>query len=118
MKLTTPSKTRKVLAQGQIVTANSSTTIYTVPTGQVAEIRSFTLTNSSASATNVSVNIIPNGGSQAGSNFIVKSVSVPAQDVLPLTDVLTGAVLDGGWFIQVTASIGTAINYAITGEVG
>jgi hypothetical protein len=78
MKLTTPSKTRKVLAQGQIITANSSTTIYTVPTGQVAEIKSFTLTNSSAS----------------------------------------GAVLDGGWFIQVTASIGTAINYCITGEVG
>lgn len=111
--------TGKVLASLQ-VSATTATTIYTVPAASATRIASAAITNVSGSSVNITVGIVPSGGSVNGTHEILHLYPLAAGDTISHKDVvstLDGAVLDTGAFIFVTASTANAVDVVLTGLV-
>lgn len=111
--------TGKILASGQL-TATTATTVYTVPASSAVKIASVALTNTTANAVTVTVNVVASGGSAAATNQILTSYALAGYDVLTHKDVLAaldGAFLDAGAFLTVTAATANAVNFFVTGAV-
>lgn len=61
---------------------NSGEIVYTVPAGTVTIVKDMQLCNNSASNCEISVWLVPNGGSAGDENCIVKNWDIPANDFL------------------------------------
>jgi hypothetical protein len=110
----------KVLAGGQVASATTDTTIYTVPASSATKIATASLTNVTGAAVTVTVSVVPSGSTIDGTRKVLSSYSLAANDTISAEDVLSclkGAMLDAGAFISVNASAATAVNYLLTGAV-
>jgi hypothetical protein len=105
----------KILASGQVPNT-SATTVYTVPASSATKIASAVLCNVTGTAVTVTVAVVPSGQTLDGTRTIVSAYSLAAGDSTSLSE-LVGAMLDAGALISITASVGTGINYLVTGVV-
>lgn len=113
------SMVRRVLASGQL-SATTATTIYTVGANTEAKIGSFSLTNVTGSSVNVTVAVVPSGGSLDATRTVIQTYPLAAGDTITHKDVLSsfdGLILETTAFISVTASTANAVNYLLTGQV-
>ena len=86
------------LAQAAITT--SAVTIYTVPASTRAMVKSIIIANTTGSAVNVTVNLVPSGGSAGTGNQIIPAVALSGNSVFQLD---TAQVMNTGDFISVIA---------------
>lgn len=103
----------QILASGQVAGVGSDTTIYQVPTGKEAKIATATVTNISASATTISLSVVPGGSGLSAANKVWNAVAIAAGQTLELP--LIGAFLETSALISVNAGAAASINYLITG---
>lgn len=106
----------KILASGQVASANTATTVYTVPAASAAKVASASITNTDSSAMTVSVSVVPSGGSVDGTHVVLSAYQLLAGDSTVLTEII-GSMLDAGAFISITASTASKLNYLFTGAV-
>lgn len=106
----------KILASGQIATANTATTAYTVPTASAVKIASASITNTDTSAITISLSVVPSGGTVDGTHVVISAYQLLAGDSTVITELL-GAMLDAGAAISITASTAAKLNYLFTGAV-
>ena len=74
--------TEKQLA---IQAVNSAETLYTVPASTTAIIKDIQICNNSAANCEISIWLVPNGGSAGDENCLLKAWDVPAADFLHWT---------------------------------
>src|SRR4029077_7428246 len=98
----------KVLCATQVAAAE--TTVYTVPANSHVKIAHGVITNVSGSTVNVSVSVVPSGGSASTANRIISVFPLTAGNSLSMKDYLVGAMLGPGDFISVLPSAATAID--------
>jgi hypothetical protein len=103
----------KVLIPAKIA-ESSQTTQYTAA-GVTTIIDKFTATNYSASAANLSVNLVSSGGSAGNDNLITKEKVLQASEVYTFPEIV-GQVLAPGGFISTIAGTGTAITIRSSGR--
>ena len=106
----------KILASGQVASATTNTTIYTVPALSAVKVATFSLTNVTGSDVTVSVSVVPSGGSVDTTHKVVSAFVLPANDSTVVSEV-AGAMLDAGVIVSIYSSAATAINYLLTGAV-
>ena len=102
--------TPKQLAQS--APSASFSTAYTVPGATTTIVKQIMVTNVTAAVANANVNFIASGGSNTVANRVINNYPVAAGDVafFDLTQVLAA-----GGFIQVQASVASALVYTISG---
>jgi len=94
------------IAQAAIGTALA--TLYTVPVASTLLIKDFDICNTTAAAINITVYLVPSGGTAGANNTIVPTYSLPANALMQWAGT---QVLNVGDFIQVIASaVGCTIN--------
>lgn len=86
---------------GQAAITTGVTTLYTVPASTRALLKEFSIANTTASAINVRVFLVPSAGSAATSNAFLYDVAVPANNTLQYDGV---QVMNAGETIQVQAA--------------
>lgn len=106
--------TPKVLCSTQVA-GTSATTVYTTPSSTTTKIMQGTMCNTSGSSVNVSLSIIPSGGSSDGTHKVISTYALAAGDTLSLTPYIGGAMLAAGDFISVICSTGAVIDVVLTG---
>ena len=90
----------------------SAATLYSVPSATVTTVKTVTIANVTATDAQVTIYLVPNGGSAATTNAVLGSVNVSAN---------TTTIIDTAWIIpasstiQAKASAGSAINVHISG---
>jgi len=89
------------MGQGAISTTPTVDTQYTVSTLSRAILKDFDLANTTAAAINVTVYLVPSGGSPLASNTLIPNVSVPANGIVQWSG---SQVMDAGDTIRTTAS--------------
>ena len=92
--------------------SNSATTVYT-STNNTA-VTYMQLTNTSAGALTVDINVIPNGDSLSATNVVAKTLSISATDSYQLYTGGEKLLLANGDTVQVTASAATGINAVVS----
>jgi hypothetical protein len=105
----------KILASQQV--PGSETTVYTVPASSYTRITQGVICNVSGASVNVSLSVVPSGGTAGGTNRVISVYSLTAGNSLSLADYLRGAILGPGDFVSVLASAGSAIDITLTGVV-
>lgn len=95
--------------------ASSATTEYTVPASTTTTIDSFTVTNSTGGAVNITVYLVPSGGSAGPSNVIVSAQAISAGATTVLSS-LANQTLSTGDFISVFASAATSLTIRASGR--
>lgn len=103
----------KVLIPAKIA-ESSQTTQYTA-SGVTTIIDKFTATNYSASAANISVNLVTSGGSAGNDNLITKAKVLQASEVYTFPEIV-GQVLAPGGFISTIAGAATSITIRSSGR--
>lgn len=103
----------KVLIPAKIA-ENTQTTQYTA-TGVTTLIDKFTATNYSATAANISVNLVTATDTAGNQNLIVKTKSLQPAETYTFPEIV-GAALAPGGFISTIASAATAINIRSSGR--
>lgn len=103
----------QILASGQVAGVGTDTTIYTVPVGKEAKIATAVISNVSASATTVSLSVVPGGSGLSGVYKVWNAIAIAAGQTLELP--LIGAFLETGAVISVNAGAAASLNYLITG---
>lgn len=103
----------KVLVPGKTV-ENVQTTQYTAA-NVTTIIDKFTVTNYSASAATISVNLVTSTGTAGNINLITKTKSLQASEVYTFPE-LVGQVLGNGDFISTIAGTASAINMRVSGR--
>lgn len=103
----------KVLIPAKIA-EGSQTTQYTA-TGVTTIIDKFTATNYSASAANISVNLVTSADTAGNQNLITKSKVLQASEVYTFPEIV-GHILASGGFISTIAGTGSAINIRASGR--
>ena len=93
---------------------NTQTTQYTA-TNCKAIIDKFTATNFSASAAEISVNIVTTAGTAGNENLITKTKTLQPTETYTFPE-LVGQVLNSGDFISTLAGTATAINIRASGR--
>lgn len=106
--------TVKVLISPKVA-ENSQTTQYTVPTGVTTIIDKFTATNYSASAAQISVNLVPYGGSAGNSNISPKEITLQPSQTYIFPEIV-GRALSAGSFISTLAGTASSINIQANGR--
>lgn len=97
----------------QAATASTSeTTIYTVPGATTTIVKQIIVANTTGSAANYSLSLVPSGGSAGASNRIIPTTSFPANSttIFDLTQ-----VMDTGDFISHLQGTSAAITVTISG---
>lgn len=84
----------KVLGQQAIATANTDTTLYTVPASTSSVVSTITACNRGSSATTFRIAVRPAGASIANQHYIVYDAAINANDLLSFTLGLTLATTD------------------------
>lgn len=103
----------KNLVPGKTV-ENVQTTQYTA-TNVTTIIDKFTVTNYSASAATISVNLVTVAGSAGNINLITKTKTLQPSEVYTFPE-LVGQVLNPGDFISTIAGTASAINMRVSGR--
>lgn len=93
---------------------NSQTTQYTA-TNVKALIDKFTVSNTTAGAETLSINLVASGGTASNSNKIISALSVPAGDTIIVGE-LSAHVLEAGGFISTIASASSALTIRCSGR--
>ena len=106
--------TPKVLIAAKQAEA-TQTTQYTAPTSTKALIDKFTVTNTSATAASLSVNLVTAGDSPGAANLIVDA-RVIAPDETYTCPELVGQVLETGGYISTLASAASALTIRCSGR--
>jgi ATP-dependent protease ClpP protease subunit len=90
----------------------TATTVYTTPTSTTTIVKQIAVCNTTSSLALVTINIIPNAGSNTAANRIVSTATVAPSDTnfYDLTQVMSA-----GGFIQVTTSVANALTFTISG---
>lgn len=104
----------KILASGRVASANTDTTIYTVPASTAVKLASGVLCNTGGVSATVSVSVVPSGGTVDGTHKVVDSYSLAAHDDTTLPEIV-GAMLDAGAFVSVNVSQAAAVTFLLTG---
>jgi glucose-6-phosphate dehydrogenase assembly protein OpcA len=84
----------KVRAPVAITSANTDTTLYTVPSSTSSVISTITVCNRGSSATTFRIAIRPAGAAIANQHYIVYDAAIAANDLLAFTFGLTLATTD------------------------
>lgn len=110
------SLTQVLLASVQLTTT-AETAVYTVPVNKAVKLAQGSLCNITASPVNVSVSIVPSGGTADTTHRMINSYSLAANDTLPLGDYIGGHMLGPGDFVSVIASTANAVDVILSGAV-
>jgi len=94
---------------------NSQTTQYSTPASTKAVIDKFTVTNTSATAASLSVNLVTTSSSPAASNLILDA-RVIAPDETYTCPELVGQALESGSYISTLASAASALTIRCSGR--
>ena len=94
---------------------NAQTTQYTAGAGVKTIIDKFTITNGTAGAVTLSVNIVASGGAAGAANLVVSAKSVAAGETYTCPE-LVGQILNAGDFISTIASAATSLVIRISGR--
>lgn len=94
---------------------NAQTAQYTSD-GAKTLIDKFTATNTSASNVDLSVNLVPNGGSASASNLVMQTRTLAPGETYTCPE-LVGQVLEDGGFISTLASTASAITIRASGRI-
>jgi len=104
-----------------VALAVTETTILAVPPTATngAELRTIEVSNSAATAANVTIHIVPSGGTAAAGNALLQAAAVPANGTLSLVGlevpVAAGATVSGlGSAVGLNATLG-ALAYPSSG---
>lgn len=103
--------TSKELAPVTGLTA-SAATLYTVPSATTTTVKTILLSNYTSTDRNVTLHLVPSGGSVAAGNKILGEVNVPANTT---TTIDTAIMMPTGAFLSGLASATTSINVHISG---
>lgn len=104
-----------ILYSGQLAdTADHA--IYTPAAGTSVQIETATASNTSGSSANLTLSLVPAGGTADGTHRILSAVAIAAGATLVLKDDLDGVILGSGDSIHAQASAGAAIDLVITGR--
>lgn len=104
----------KVLYSGQLADA-ADHLLYAPAAGASAIVKHGTVCNVSGASVNVTVRVIPSGGSVDGSHTVISAYPLAAGDTLPLGDYLDGCCLGPGDAVHVQASAGGAVDVVLSG---
>jgi hypothetical protein len=109
----------KVLGSGQVASATTDTTVYTVPASTATKLSTFSIHNPTSAAVTINkVSVLPSGGTSDGTHQQLTNYSLAAYDTISVEDVLSwakGAMLDAGAKIVLNVAAATSINYLLTG---
>ena len=94
---------------------NSQTTQYSTPASTKAVIDKFTVTNTSATAASLSVNLVTTSSSPAALNLILDA-RVIAPDETYTCPELVGQALESGSYISTLASAASALTIRCSGR--
>jgi hypothetical protein len=97
-----------------LIVSNAQTTQYTA-TSVYAIIDKFTVTNYSASAVTISVNLVSSGDTAGNQNLIVKTRTLQGLETYAFPE-LSGQVLEPGDFISTLAGTATSLNMMVSGR--
>lgn len=104
----------KVLIDSKLL-ESSQTTQYTTPGRTKAVIDKATVTNTSASAVNLSVNIVKVGDTASAADLIVDDRTIAAGETYGLPEMI-GHVLEQGYFISTIAGTGSVLSLRVSGR--
>lgn len=102
--------TPKKLYTGQPGT--TATTLYTAPASTTTLIKNIILCNTTSSDANITISLVPSGGSAGTTNRIMSALTVKATDTVSMD--LSG-ILATGDFISALQGTSSAITLHITG---
>lgn len=94
---------------------NVDTTMYTAPTNSRVYIDKLTVTNPTAGALTITVNLVPSGGSVASTNVITSAYSIAAGGSYTFPEIV-GHILGAGAFISAVGSA-AGLNMRASGRV-
>lgn len=100
----------KKFVQAQIT--NSAVPIYTCPALSQDVIKNIDITNTSAAAVTVTMNLVPAGGSVGVGNQFFPTMSIPANSIVHWTGT---QVMNAGDFISVVAGTTNVCNIMVSG---
>lgn len=92
--------------------STSAASVYTVGAGITAVVKQVLATNTTASASTVSVHLVPTSGTATTSNLLFAAVPVPPNSTLVI-DLAT--VMNAGDSLQAFAGNATTINLTVSG---
>lgn len=95
----------------------SAVAAYTVPANKSVKVTTVVLCNNSGSAVTVSLHVVPTGSSPVGSNKVVSSYVLAANDSVNLTDTLGGLMMGEGDAIAIQSSTAGAVVLTLSGAV-
>ncbi len=104
----------KVLCSMQL-SATTATTVYTVPAGSSAIVKHGVACNTGTASCNVTVSVVPSGGTADATHRVLSAFPLGAGDSLSLADYLGEANLGPGDFISAQASIAAVLDVILTG---
>jgi len=97
------------------IAENAQTTQYQTVTGERAIIDKATVTNTTATTTTFSCNIVPSGGSASDSNLIIDARAIAPGETYTCPE-LVNHVLEPGGFISTLAGTASALTLRISGR--
>jgi len=86
---------------GQAAITTSVATVYTVPSASVVYLKDIDICNTSATAVNINVYLVPSGSTASTSNALFYSVSIPGYSTMQWTGT---QLLNTSQTVQVSAS--------------
>lgn len=95
---------------------NSQSTQYTAAAATKVIIDKFTVSNGTAGAVTLAVNLVASGGAAGGANLVLPAYSVAAGAVYTCPE-LVGHVLHAGDFISTLAGAATSLVIRVDGRV-
>lgn len=101
----------KKLGQAAIA-VSPGTTVYTVPTGYITEIRDMVFSNTTSSPIGLTLGIVDSGGSLTTSNQLFPNVQINGNSVITVTGWQT---MNAGDFVKAYGSA-AGLNVRITGK--
>lgn len=90
----------------------TATTLYTAPASTKSIIKNIIVCNTTANAANLTISLVPSGGSASAANRIMSSLNINAYDTVPVD--LSG-VLDTGDFLSAQQGTSSALTVHISG---
>lgn len=112
--LTTAGVPPKILCSTQLA-GTGAATVYTVPALRATVVKHGVVCNTGGVIVNVTLSIVPSGGTADGTHRVLSAVPVAAGDSFPLGPYIAGACLGPGDFISAQASVAAVLDIVITG---
>ena len=104
--------TYKILGQ-KSPTTTAEESFSAVPASTNWVVSTLALTNFTGTAANITVNICQNGAASGNANTLIKTLSVPANTMVPVT---MGITLSAGDVVRVTAGTANALAVQLFGS--